>query len=114
MNPDQAPVSPNETQTPAYQPANTPRPTQRNSRKIAAIWLLVGPTALITFSVLAYALANLIFASTVSDNAELFTQQPIAVTITNIVLFIAGAIGVIAWLPGVVIGIVLLATRKQQ
>lgn len=116
MNPDQAPVLPNESQTPAYQPATTLQPTRRNSRKIAAIWLLVGPTALVVLSIAAYAIANLILNNTASidsSGTELFGQQSVAVTVTNIALFITGAIGVIAWLPGIVIGIVLLATQKK-
>ncbi len=114
MNPDQQHVSPTDTQAPAHQPANATQPSRRNNRKIAAIWLLVGPSALIILSVLAYALVNLIFSSTTNSDAELFGQQPIAATITNIALFVAGTIGVIAWLPSIIIGIVLLATKKQQ
>lgn len=113
MNPDQQPVSSAEPQAPAYQPPTTTH--RRNTRKIAAIWLLVGPTALLVFSILAYALANFIFASTVSSsNTELLGQQPIGTTIVNLALFVVGLVGVIAWLPGIIIGIVLLATQRQQ
>jgi hypothetical protein len=115
MNPDQQPVSPAEPQAPAHQPAGATQSPQRNTRKFAAIWLLVGPTALIVFSITAYAVANLIFNNSVNienNSAELFGQQPVVATIINIILFITGLLGVIAWLPGIIIGIVLLATKK--
>ncbi|MNH50433.1 hypothetical protein D3C73_20470 [compost metagenome] len=115
MNPDQQPVSPAEPQAPVHQPIGAAQSPRRNTRKITAIWLLVGPTALIVFSIAAYAVANLIFNSGVNmqnNNAELFGQQPVAVTIINIILFITGLLGVIAWLPGIIIGIVLLATKR--
>lgn len=111
MNPDQ--LAPVEPRTPAYQPASAVRTPRR---KITGIWLLVGPTVLLIFSIAAYAIANFAFNSSLSmdgGSGELFGQQSIAITITNIALFITGTIGVIAWLPGIIIGIVLLTTQKQ-
>ncbi len=83
---------------------------------IWALVCLIGPTALIVVSVLFYAIFNFIFASTTptpTGEEELLgaAQSPIQ-TISNIALFLVGALAVITWLPGIVIGIILLANRK--
>lgn len=115
MNPDQQPTQPVEPPAPTYQPAGAEQPQRRNARKITAIWLLVGPSALIVFSILAYAIANAIFMNTASsDSTELFGQQPVGATIVNIALFIIGTVSVVTWLPGIVIGIILLTTKGRK
>jgi len=67
---------------------------------------LFGPTALIAAALAAYVLAHFVLeaigaSKTLSDGI-------------NLVLFSIGAAGATIWLPGIVVGIILLATRKQS
>jgi hypothetical protein len=76
---------------------------------------LIGPTALIVISVLLYAIVNFVAGSTTQtgpSDTELFAQPSPVHTISNVVLFVIGAISVATWLPGIIVGIILLATRK--
>jgi hypothetical protein len=99
-------------QAPAYQPpANqtiAPAPQGKNKRKILALWLLIGPTALIVGSIILFAIIN--FALSGTNNEGLTTFR----AILNIFMFLAGAISVLTWLPGIIAGIVLLATEKKS
>lgn len=97
------------------QPTSDPRIARNNKLKL--IWgliCLLGPTALIILAILLYALINFTINTSVPDtgSADLFAEPSPAQTIGNIVLFLTGAIAVLSWLPGIVVGIVLLATRK--
>lgn len=88
------------------------QPASKNKKQL--IWGLVcllGPTALIVISLLLYATLNFIFGAT-ATNGDLFGEQSPAKTIFNVVLFLIGAVSVITWLPGLIAGIILLATRK--
>lgn len=102
--------------TPLEQSAAPLQPTAPNNRKrtIIALWLLIGPTALIVSSVVLYAIANFLFgaAAPTPDGAMFGESNPVQ-KIINVILFLIGAISVAAWLPGLIIGIVLLATRKK-
>lgn len=111
MNPSSAPQF-----TP---PQSVTEPQAAPASKRQFIWGLVcllGPTALIVVSILIYALVNFIATSSTPapTSAELFTQPSPVTTVMNVILFIVGGISVIAWLPGVIIGIILLATRKKH
>ena len=78
------------------------------TNRLKLVWgliSLIGPTALIIIALLGYAVANFAFAS--------FEQPSQAKTILNIVMFLVGAVSVLTWLPGIIVGIILLATRKQ-
>lgn len=78
---------------------------QKRTNKLKLVWGLIGligPTALVIVSLLAYAGLNLLLG----------TSSPIS-TVINIALYIVGVIAILSWLPAVVIGIVLLATRKK-
>ena len=108
-------------------------------RKKLAQWLLIGPTALIIASIALSGILNLASnavtpaptgdTNTVttdpdaprslfgedeqSDSPEmLFGETTPLETAGNVILFLAGAIGVLAWLPGIIAGTILLATRK--
>ncbi len=87
---------------------------KRNGRKIAGITLLVTPTALIIVTVIIYALMNFVFAGNSSTDSELFGSQSALTTGLNVLLFLTGTVGVLTWLPALIIGIVLLATQKKQ
>jgi hypothetical protein len=90
-----------------------------DGRTKGALWLLIGPTALLILTFMLYAIINLISAGVaepapVSSGTpdSLFAEDPAGTTAANIILFLFGALGVLTWLPGLIIGIVLLATKK--
>jgi hypothetical protein len=100
-------------QSPAEQTTAT-APT-RNKRKILALWLLIGPTALIIGTLILYAIVNFLVASTTPAPAEgdMFGSQSPIQSILNVILFLIGTISVITWLPGIIAGIILLTTKKK-
>jgi hypothetical protein len=112
-------MEPQQTNEPAFtpaQPATPPTPTPAKSnhkRTVLALWLMIGPTALIIASILLYAIMNFMFAPATPAGDNLFGEQTAGQTITNVILFIVGAISVMTWLPGLIIGIILLATKKK-
>lgn len=85
-----------------------------SKRTKGALWLLIAPSAVIILDLILYALANWIFTATSpAPSSELFAPQTGASVITNTLLFFFGLIGILAWLPGIIIGIVLLASPKK-
>jgi hypothetical protein len=83
-------------------------------RTKVALWLLIAPTAIIIVDLLLYSLMNWVFSTPASSpGSELFAAQTAGSVFTNSLLYILGVIGILAWLPGVIIGIVLLATPKN-
>ena len=100
----------NEYPTPSTVPAQSQHiEAIKKSNKSKTKWALVcliGPTALFVGSILLYAIVNFIFGG--SPEADM---SPIK-TIVNVLLFLAGALTVATWLPGIIVGVVLLVTRK--
>jgi len=100
-------------------PATLPQlPAQQRKmtgRTKLALWLMIGPAALLIVSFIGYAIINWIFMSApaAADSTGLFTAESPAKVIFNIIFFLTSAIGVITGLPGLIIGIVLLATPKK-
>ena len=92
-------------QAPVEQTA--PAVPTNNNRKILALWLLIGPTALIIGSILLFAIVNFLFSSQLNEGS-------VIKSIINIILFLAGAISVVTWLPGIIAGIILLTTQKKS
>ncbi|MFZ3009666.1 MAG: hypothetical protein WA030_01440 [Candidatus Microsaccharimonas sp.] len=84
-------------------------------RTKGALWLLIAPTALIVLTFIVFAIANWIFSAVAPSPAEgeLFAEPSIGTAIINIILFIVGALASAAWLPGLIVGIVLLASPKK-
>lgn len=68
---------------------------------------LIGPTVLLIGSLLLYAIINFIFSGSPTDETG-----PLK-TIINVILFLIGVVVTLTWLPGVIVGIILLATRKS-
>lgn len=105
-------------EVPAYQPpvesSPAAQPAAKNTRKIVALWLLIGPTALIVGSIILYAVANLIMSSITPAAGEELGGQSVVQTIVNILLFLVGAVSVLTWLPGIIVGIILLTTQKKS
>lgn len=91
-------------------------PAVAKANKTKLIWgliCLIGPTVLIIATILGYALVNFLVGSTTQPTGDDgFAQASLFVTATNIIMYLVGTIGVLGLLPGIVIGIVLLATRK--
>lgn len=88
-------------------PINPTDPKRTNKLKL--VWgliCLIGPSALFIASLLLYAGVNLLLGSAGSG------QSTVSV-IVNVSLYIVGLLAVLTWLPGIVIGIILLATRKK-
>ena len=75
---------------------------KKDAKLVGGLWLLISPSALLIATILLYAIVNFVAGGTNTTVAAVF----------NIFLYLLGVIGVITWLPGIVIGIVLLATRK--
>jgi heme/copper-type cytochrome/quinol oxidase subunit 2 len=101
-------------------PQTTPITPQKNKKQL--IWglvCLIGPSVLIVVVLVCYAIANYL-ASTMSTVGttgtspleELAMIEPSWKAPINIGLFIVGVLGVVAWLPGLICGIVILKTRK--
>lgn len=98
------------------QPADVSPHRKANKQKL--VWgliCLIGPSALFVISILGYALMNFIAISTAPPavEGELFGQEPTWKPIVNILLFLTGLITVLTWLPGIIVGIILLSTRKK-
>ena len=90
------------------------RRMQPSVRKKIAVWLMIGPTALFVVTFILYVIA-LAFADTppADTSGALFATPSPLVTFADIVLLAVTVIAMLTWLPAMVIGIVLLATKKR-
>lgn len=106
------PISP--PQVPTYAPPTAPSEEAKpKSHTKLALVLLIGPTALFIVTIICYAVMNLIIGSPETNTAgELFNEPSPVKTVLNVLLFLVGTISILAWLPGVIIGIILLAKKK--
>lgn len=116
-------------------PTNVPKQSYKKNpskRLTIALLLILGPTVLIALTFIITALINWtnvpntlpaacserlsssLMAEDTSCPEQLFGEQPAAQTGINVLLFILGAIGVAAWLPGIIIGVVLLTKRPKS
>ena len=100
--------------TPAPIQPTTPTSTKMTGRTKAALWLMIAPTALFVATFILYAIVNFITAAVAPEPAsgQLFSQGGGVNVVVNVLLFLAGVVSFLTWLPGLVIGIVLLATKK--
>lgn len=106
------------TPTPRLQSADSPASTQQRTgkRTVIALWLMIGPTALIVATLILYGVVNFLLGATAPESTAdpaLLTEQSPLRSVANIILFFIGATSVATWLPGMIIGIVLLATGKK-
>ena len=107
---DQQPITP----APAVTVPTDETAKSNRKRTILALWLMIGPTALIVVSIIAYAVVNFITSQTTTPQTDaLFSEPSVGSTAANVILFIVGAISVMTWLPGMIAGIILLATKKK-
>ena len=109
----QQPVAP--TAQVAYLTPEQAAAVQRSNKK-KLLWglvCLIGPTALIVIAILGYAIANFVAGSVApTAEGELLPQPSAGSTIVNVFLFLVGAVFALTWLPGIIIGTVLLAKRQ--
>lgn len=87
-----------------------------SARTKTALWLLISPTALFVVAFFLFALINLVFNPTFwpAPDTEPFAPTPVGMSILNVILFFVGSVSAIAWLPGIIIGAVLLATAPKK
>ena len=86
------------------------------SKSKRAIFLLLAPSILFAFSLLMLAIINLIFNPTfwMTGDTEPVNPTPPIITVFNVLFIITGIVGLISFLPGVVIGVLLLVQSKQR
>jgi hypothetical protein len=97
--------------SPIQQPAAGQQEAPKKRRTGLALLLLIGPSALLIFAIILGAVSNFIFSSTSPTGDALYADNNPVRTIINVFIFLAGAVTVITWLPGIVIGIILLAKK---
>lgn len=113
MNPNETPIQP-EVPTPAAEPATAAPagPKKMTGRTKLALWLLIAPSALFVVAFIAGAAIGIVSeVSTPYGSSSLDGSAPATLAL-GIIGTIAGLVGFITWLPGLITGIVLLATRK--
>lgn len=99
------------------------------------IFLIIGPALIIVLSILVYAIVNFAIASLAPDTptntdsislsdgasiaqggdseADLFGETSIFKTITNVLLFIVSSVSVLAFVPCLIFGIIILNRRRN-
>lgn len=93
----------------------------KTSSKLPMI-LIFGPVVMVVGSIILYAIANFIISSvspdisSVSDGGtdQLYAGGGIFRTITNVLLFLVGSAGVLAFVPCLIFGLVLLSKRRKN
>ena len=88
-------------------------PHKLSSRTKGALWLLIAPTGLFITTFILFAFVNFfvtLLTPMIPDTEQM--TVPVWLTLINVTFFIFGSISVVAWLPGLVAGIVLLSTKK--
>lgn len=104
--------------------APTPQPTGetieaiRKSNKRKLVWGLIGifgPTLLLFFTVIIFAVINFVTASvvTTTESGEMFSSGGGAGPVVNIIMFLVGGLSTLALLPGLIGGIILLTKRQK-
>ena len=90
----------------------SPAPVKTNKRTKLALWLMLGPAGLLIITFLLFALINLLFFSTADAGNLFFSNDSPLQSLVVLLLFITAAISFLAFVPGLIIGIVLLIMRK--
>jgi hypothetical protein len=142
MDPNSYPLQPEQQNQPVQQPQyQAPQPQQpvqpgkTSGRTKLALWLMIGPTLLFILAFAGSAILNLATSSITppANNCDTTNQRPLynedsssaapcdlfpetspLQTIGNVLLFLVGLVAFLTWLPGLITGIVLLATRPKS
>ncbi len=91
-------------------------PHKNRQRLLWGIVCIIGPGLLFVLTILAYALINFITASNTPaapTESDLFVEPSPGRTAANIVLYLVGTLSALAFIPGIIIGIILLTKRKK-
>lgn len=96
---------------PEHSPYQQPQAPVRKSHKGLALAFLIGPTALFVGALICGAIAMQLPAASVDEFGMADADSPVK-TALNVLAFAFGSIGVLTWLPGVIIGIILLVRKK--
>lgn len=88
----------------------------KKSRLKLAIILLAAPTLIAFSSFIVFLVVNLVFNPTfwMTPDTDPVTETPLLISVLNGVLITIGGIGVLSFLPGLVIGIYLIARKKNE
>lgn len=110
MNPDEINTQPAATTVTTAAPT---APKKMTGRTKLALWLLIAPTGLFIASFILYIIGAII-SSVVDEPAAvgMFSSPAAGQVALNVVAWIVGVVGFMTWLPGLITGIVLLATKK--
>lgn len=95
---------------------NTPPsypPQQPRNKKLLfwGVFCLVVPSALFILALIIGLVSSSAYSNTVPVEGELFASDPTQRT-TNSLVFLLGALSILTWLPGIIIGIILLVKRR--
>lgn len=86
------------------------QPTPRKKHKKLGLLLVIGPTALFLLAFILFFIARLMAAPV--ENGDLFDQSSPGQQLFNSLGFICSLIGFLTWLPGLIVGIILLAKKN--
>lgn len=104
MNPQQAPSN-------SVHQATQPDEHTRRKLLVWGLVCLIVPSVLFIIALLLAAISNLAFSNAVPAGDDLFLTSP-AQTAMNILVFALGAMSILTWLPGIIVGIILLVKRQ--
>jgi hypothetical protein len=106
----QAPFTPEPQQPVPVQPLALQETPKKNHKKLA-LGLLIVPTALFVLSLVIGLIAAQV-GNAPAQNGELFDEVSPVKQILNILTFSLAGIGFLTWLPGIIVGIILLTKKK--
>lgn len=101
-------------QTPPLTAAPTPQLDAHKRRKLL-VWgliCLIVPSAALIVAVLTAAIANLVFGNGTVPGSDPSAPVNPAQLVVNVLVFFVGITALLTWLPGVILGIILLVKRR--
>jgi len=113
-------MQPNVQSAPSVPPASSSNDIAQiqKANKQKLIWGLlcfITPTALLAITLICGLVMTTMADSAPLDpnSTSLFPENTSATSIGNILLFLGAGLSVLMWLPGIIIGTILLTTRKR-
>jgi Na+/proline symporter len=95
---------------PPYVQSMAPESRKKTKKRLALI-LIIAPTVFFVLAILIGTLSNLLFDVPIGDDGT--AQVSISQTILNIITYVLFLITFITWLPGLIIGIILLTKQSK-
>lgn len=86
---------------------------QQRKKKLLfwGVFCLVAPSVLFILGIILGLISNIMLSQATPVEGELFASNP-GQSIINIFIFLIGAVTILTWLPGIIIGIILLVKRQ--